>query len=67
MFGSPWITSQAEDFSMTTVSSCGAKLQYVLSGLKRQAKTLGIHMRFYLRSSLSFAFFLSTWGVIFRA
>ena len=51
---------------MITVSRCAVKLQYVLSGLERQAKTLGIHMHFcglYLRSSLSF-YSLSTCGVI---
>ena len=31
---------------MATVSSCGIKLQYVLSGLERKAKTLEIHMHF---------------------
>ena len=49
---------------MTTVSSCGVKLQQVLLGLERQAKTLGMHMHFCgfsQRSSLNF--FLSTCGV----
>ena len=34
-----------EDSSMITVSS-SVKIQQVLSGLERQAKTLGIHMHF---------------------
>ena len=48
-----------EDTSMITVSSCGVKLQEVLSGLD---KTLDIHVHvhFCQHSIIS----LSTWGVI---
>ena len=55
---------------MITVSSCGVKLQEVLSGLglEKKAKRLDIHMHFCGFSQHSFTtsyFFLSTWGVIF--
>ena len=40
------LSALPEETSMITVSSCGVKLQEVLSGLERQAKTLAIHMHF---------------------
>jgi len=58
---------------MIIVSSCGIKIQEVLSGLEKKAKTLDIHMHFCGFSQHSFIhsfihyfiiFFLSTWGVI---
>ena len=52
-----------EDTSMITVSSCGVKLQEVLSGLDKKAKTLDRHMHFCGFSQHSLV--LSTWGVIF--
>ena len=49
----------------TRLKSCGVKLQKVLSGLDKKAKTLDIHMNFCGFSQHSFnIFFLSTWGVI---
>ena len=58
-----------EATSMITVSSCGVKLQEVLSGLEKKAKTLDIHVHFCGFSQHSFfSFFLSffsTWGVTF--
>ena len=52
-----------EDTSMITVSSYGVKLQEVLSGFNKKAKTLDIHVHFCGFSQHSFVF-LSTWGVI---
>ena len=56
-----------EDTSMITVISCGVKLQEVVSGLEKKAKTLDIHMHFcdFSQHSFihSFIFLLSTWGV----
>ena len=52
-----------EDTSKITVSSCGVKLQEVLSGFEKKAKALGIHMHFCGVSQQFF--FVSTWGVIF--
>ena len=54
-----------EDTSIITVSSCGIKLQEVISGLEEKAKTLDIHMHFcgFSRHSYFLFVFLSTWGV----
>jgi len=46
-----------------TVSSCGVKVQEVLSGLDKEAKTMDIHMHFCGSFQHSLLFFLSTWGV----
>ena len=43
-----------EDTSMITVSSCCVKLEEVLSGLKKKAKTLDIHVHFCGFSQRSF-------------
>jgi len=51
---------------MMTVSSCGVKLQEVLSGLEKKAKTLDIHVHFCgfsQHSLLCYFFFVSTCGV----
>jgi len=48
-----------EDTSMITVSSCGVKLQEVLSGLENKAKTLDIHMHFCGFSQHLLLYFLS--------
>ena len=56
-----YLSGLTEDTSMITVSSCGVKLQEVLSGLEK--KTLDIHLHFCGVSQHTF--FLSTWGVIF--
>ena len=53
-----------EDTSMITVSSCGVKLQKVVSDLEKE---LDIHMHFCGFSQHSFNFFISTWGVISRS
>ena len=51
-----------EDTSMITVSSCGIKLQELLSGLEKMAKTLGLHMHFcgFTQHYYITNFFLST-------
>ena len=56
--------SASTDTSITTVSSCGVKLQQVLSGLERRAKTLDIHIHFSDFSFIAINFFFPTWGVI---
>ena len=62
----------AEDTSMITVSSCGVKLQELLSGLQEVAKTLNTNASFcgfcgfllWLFATLIHSFFfLSSWGV----
>ena len=40
------LSALTEDTSMITVSSCGVKLQYILSGLERKAKTLDKQVHF---------------------
>ena len=62
-------TCTGEVFSLYFVSSCGVKLQEVLSGLEKKAKTLDIHVHFcgFSQHSLFLLlsyFFLFTWGVI---
>ena len=53
-----------EDTSMISVSSCGVKLQEVLSGSEKKAKTLDMHVHFCGFLNIhSFIFFLSSWGV----
>ena len=47
-----------EDTGMITVSSCGVKLQEILSGLEKQRlKALDIHMHFCGFSQLHYFFF----------
>ena len=51
-----------EDTSKITVSSCGVKVQEVLSGLEKKAKKLDIHVHFcgfsqHYFTLLSFFFF----------
>ena len=48
---------------MITVSSCGVKLQEVLSGLENKAKTLDIYMHFCGFSALITLFFFFPLGV----
>ena len=73
MFGPVWLNSPSglplrlssltEDTRRITVSSCGVKLQEVLSGLeKRKAKALDIHVHFCgfsQHSLLSLLYFFS--------
>ena len=56
------LSTLTEDTSMTTVSSCSVKLQYVLSSLERKAKILNIPCTFV--AFHYYNIFLSTLGVI---
>ena len=56
------LSSLSEVTSKITVSSCGVKLQEVLSGLEKRAKALEIHMHFCDFSQHSF-FPLFHWDV----
>ena len=56
------LSTLTEDSSMITVSSCGVKLQEVLSGLEGRLKHWTYTCTFV---AFHYEFFLSTWGAIF--
>ena len=55
---------ELEDTSVTTASSCGVKLQEVLSGLEKGLNIEHTHAILQLFSTFTLLFILSTWGVI---